>query len=376
MVIIFLRRYLANIAKYTGANKTLLFLTKLTSLSHLKERKQKNCLNCNARVYGKYCHICGQENTEPAESAWHLVTHFFNDITHFDGKFFSTLRLLITRPGFLSAEYKIGRRANYLNPVRMYIFTSFVFFLVFFSLYQVDEKYFNFSVEGVSVATINKMDSAAFSQYTKGINKGKAMTRQEYLQYIDSSRKAGLIIFDTLDMNRAQYDSMKKAGLVKEYWLKQKIRNKLFEINEKYKDNQEKAIVNVFNILFHNFPQILFVSLPLFAVFFKLLYIRHKDYYFVSHGIYTIHLYIFYFIALLAMILLNELSGVTHWNWLTTLAKILIFLLFIYEYKAMRNFYGQGRFKTIVKFILAGMWRFIVIMILFILFLFLSILKV
>lgn len=345
-------------------------------MSHLKERKQKNCLNCNARVYGKYCHICGQENLEPAESTWHLVTHFFNDITHFDGKFFSTLRLLLTKPGFLSAEYKIGRRTNYLNPVRMYIFTSFVFFLVFFSLYHVDEKYFNFSVGGVPVATVNKMDSTAFSLYTIGINKGKAMTRQQYEQYIDSNRQAGLIIFDTLDRKRAQYDSMKKAGLVKDNWLKQKIRNKLFEINEKYKDNQEKAIVNVFNILFHNFPQMLFVSLPLFAVFFKLLYFRHKEYYFVTHGIYTIHLYIFYFIALLAMILLNELSGITQWAWLTTLAKILIFLLFVYEYKAMRNFYGQGRIKTLVKFILAGMWRFIVIMILFILFLFLSILKV
>jgi hypothetical protein len=120
------------------AAKSLLFLAKLSAVSHLDERKQKNCLNCNAQVQGKYCHICGQENIEPEENVWHLVTHFFNDITHFDGKFFSTLKLLILKPGFLPAEYKMGRRASYLNPIRMYLFTSFVFFLVFFSLYKIE----------------------------------------------------------------------------------------------------------------------------------------------------------------------------------------------------------------------------------------------
>ncbi len=103
-------------------------------MSHLKERKEKNCLNCNASLHGRYCHICGQENLEPKETVWHLITHFFNDITHFDGKFFNTVKYLITKPGFLSKEYVVGRRASYLNPIRMYVFTSAIFFLVFFSL--------------------------------------------------------------------------------------------------------------------------------------------------------------------------------------------------------------------------------------------------
>src|SRR6516165_6989863 len=60
------------------------------TLSHSKERKEKVCLNCKAALYGRYCHVCGQENIEPKQPAWHLVTHFFSDITHFDGKFFTT----------------------------------------------------------------------------------------------------------------------------------------------------------------------------------------------------------------------------------------------------------------------------------------------
>ena len=108
-------------------------------MSHLKERKEKICLNCNASLYGRFCHVCGQENLEPKESVWHLVNHFFNDITHFDGKFFTTVKLLLTKPGFLSTEYIIGRRVSYLNPVRMYVFTSAIFFLILFSLPNADK---------------------------------------------------------------------------------------------------------------------------------------------------------------------------------------------------------------------------------------------
>lgn len=104
-------------------------------MSHPAQRKEKNCLNCGTTVIGRYCHHCGQENVEPKESVWQLLLHFFNDITHFDGKFFSTLKELLFKPGFLSTQYMIGRRATYLNPIRMYLFTSFIFFLLFFHPY-------------------------------------------------------------------------------------------------------------------------------------------------------------------------------------------------------------------------------------------------
>src|SRR5258708_5580008 len=62
------------------------------------------------------------------------VQHFFKDITHFDGKFFSTVKYLMRKPGFLSREYMVGRRMSYLNPIRMYVFTSAIFFIILFSL--------------------------------------------------------------------------------------------------------------------------------------------------------------------------------------------------------------------------------------------------
>ena len=57
-----------------------------------------------------------------------MVVHFFQDITHYDGKFVGSIRYLLTKPGFLTTEYMAGRRASYLQPDQDVCFTSAIFF--------------------------------------------------------------------------------------------------------------------------------------------------------------------------------------------------------------------------------------------------------
>lgn len=346
-------------------------------MSHLKQRIENNCLNCNAIVDGKFCSVCGQENIEPAESAWHLVTHFFNDITHFDGKFFSTLKFLILKPGFLSGEYKMGRRASYLNPIRMYVFTSAIFFLIFFSVYHFDNvlsspQKFN----GKTTKLIAAMDSADFSDFTKDINKGVPMSRQQFEYYKDTVSFKNAINFSDGYKTKTEYDSLIKAGKIQDYWLKREMIYKQFEINEKYKSDPNKILNSLVIIFIHNIPQMLFISLPLFALFLMLLYWSRKEFYYASHAIFSIHLYIFIFIDLLLIMLLNKLASMEHLSWLNFVIIFFYIYIFFYMYKAMRNFYGQRRGKTILKFILLNSWNFLIVMILFICFLFLSFLKI
>ena len=108
-------------------------------MSHNKERKEKTCLNCGSALQGRYCHLCGQENIEPKETVWGLISHYAYDITHFDGKFFSTVKYLLTKPGFLTKELIRGRRAAYLHPIRMYVFIAAFFFLIFFLIFNPSE---------------------------------------------------------------------------------------------------------------------------------------------------------------------------------------------------------------------------------------------
>jgi len=78
----------------------------------------------------EFCPACGQSvkiTSRPWRDAFgELVTELFD----FDGRMLRSLRLLLTRPGFLSYEYINDRRLSYTSPVRMYLVISLVFFFV------------------------------------------------------------------------------------------------------------------------------------------------------------------------------------------------------------------------------------------------------
>jgi hypothetical protein len=352
-------------------------------LSHLKERKEKNCLNCNAQVYGTYCHICGQENIEPKESFLHLVSHFFQDITHFDGKFFSSLKWLVLKPGFLSKEYMAGRRASYLNPIRMYVFASALFFLIFFSLYHYDaKKSMVTTVNKVPVSEILKMDSASYKKFIDTIVNNDsdlrfAYDRIKYMRYIDSQAVGKVPIHFTPSnyKSRAEYDSALAHGKGHN-WIERQMVYKQLEINEKYKNDPKGAVSELINTFLHSVPQILFISLPLFALLLNILYSRRKQFYYVNHAIFTIHLFVFVFIALLFVFGINKIEAATHWGWLGYLSGFMTIFIFIYNYKAMRNFYQQSRWKTFMKFFLLHFANLFIVMILFVIFIFLSLFKI
>jgi hypothetical protein len=359
-------------------------------LSHSKERTEKICLNCKAELVGRFCHICGQENIEPHGSVWGLISHFFEDITHFDGKFFSTGRYLITRPGFLSKEFINGRRASYLHPIRMYVFTSAVFFLVFYSLFNPRNVSLTFN-DGHSKSLVKAANTAELREKALA----EAENAEDSANIINAFKKADKIPFmpkgdSAADSNGetallkteyssvAQYDSAqnKLPENERDGWLKRRIETKSIQIKAKYKGNTRAFFEDVFDKFLHTFPTLLFVSLPLYALFLKLLYIRRRFYY-VDHGIFLIHLYIFTFLILLMLFGLYELKEATNWGTLIVLLQVALLVYgVIYTFRAMKNFYQQGSFKTFVKFSLLNLLAFVSIMLLFGLFFTIAVLRV
>lgn len=348
-------------------------------MSHLKERAEKICLNCGTQLTGPFCHICGQENIEPKETVWHLFTHFFNDITHFDGKFFDTLGLLIRKPGFLPRQYMLGKRASYLNPIRMYIFTSAIFFFIFFSVFHFTDKVGTVNV-GIGSKTLEELRSLSpdsLRKFTARENHGKPVSREDLEKYIDSSKNnMPLDITNERYISKQQYDSIIKNSISKPNWLHRKLIYREIEINEKYHNNVSEYLGSVSSTFMHYFPQLLFVSLPIFALILKLLYRRRKDYYYVSHGIFSIHFYIFVFIAMMLALCFTELEHALQWKWLLFVRSMLFFVILFYLYKAMRNFYQQRRAKTIFKFLLLYFASGFMMIFLFIVFILFSFMKI
>jgi hypothetical protein len=323
-------------------------------VSHLKQRKEKSCLNCNATINGRYCSICGQENLEAQESVWHLIVHFFNDITHFDGKFFSSVKYVVTKPGFLSSEYVAGRRMSYLNPVRFYVFTSFIFFLILFSFFVKEE---NLKLEEKDVVTMSSQDSIKLQENLKGLDttlQKSILKKGKLSSLLDSARKNSSN--DTFSFfrvskyrDRKEFDSLDKLGLVKEGFFKRGFIDKQFHMKEKYGNDKVKVLNALVDAILHLIPQILFLTLPFFALILKLLYIRRTKYYYVAHIIFTIHFYIFVYIQILLINFVSKIAELTNIGLLYDVTIALGLLIFYYMYRAMRNFYEQGRWKTLMK---------------------------
>ncbi|MBN8790438.1 MAG: hypothetical protein J0I84_25440, partial [Terrimonas sp.] len=110
----------------------------------------------------------------------------------------------------------------------------------------------------------------------------------------------------------------------------------------------------------HSFPTLLFVSLPIFAFLLKLLYVRRTKFYYADHGIFAIHTYCATFILLLLYYMFDAIGDNAGW-WIFYLIKAaLVIYIMYYTYKAMRNFYEQGRFKTFIKYLFLGFMTSIV----------------
>jgi len=89
---------------------------------------QSECLNCGTGLHGEFCARCGQRACHPNPTfhdLWHDFTH---ETLHIDGRLGSSLRLLFTKPGFLTQEYVAGRRTAHFPPLRLYLLCSVAYF--------------------------------------------------------------------------------------------------------------------------------------------------------------------------------------------------------------------------------------------------------
>ncbi len=362
-------------------------------MSHLKERTEKNCLNCNATLYGRFCHVCGQENIEPKDNFWHLVTHFAYDVIHFDGKFFNTARYLLLRPGYLSLEYMRGRRADFLHPIRMYIFVSAFFFLTFLSFFKGkdDNDVMQEKTPGKNATTTQIIENLKEKRAGLEAARNAPAMPAKAIRKLDSkiavvdselariardttgklaSSYANADDDDTAFTTVEAYDAAQRMlpASKRDGWLERLIARRQIKLKQEYHTN---ASINehLREKFWHSIPQLLFISLPLVALILELLYIRHtRQFYYVSHVIYVIHLYCALFILLFITFLLGSFTHISWLHWLSWVQAMVWLYMLFYLFRSMKVFYTQGTGKTIAKMLLMLLTTFITIGTLFVVF--------
>jgi hypothetical protein len=88
------------------------------------------CRNCDAQLLGKFCHRCGQKEFLRHDfTLKHFFGHFLHEFTHLDSnKIITTLTAFLFKPGLLAEEYLAGRKGRYINPIRVYLTISALYF--------------------------------------------------------------------------------------------------------------------------------------------------------------------------------------------------------------------------------------------------------
>lgn len=325
-------------------------------------RKENNCLNCGTILKGKFCHNCGQENLEMKESFGHMMNHAISDYFHFDHQFFSTLKPLFTKPGFLTNEYMAGRRANYLHPVKMYIFISLVYFVV---LFQTGHQLVHTNVSNTPQSTQMAIDSVikdpAIPAYVKKslIEKIK---KQAPPTAIKKNNTVNFMADDkTVNEKSAAYflsptsnDSTYRAYLIAQQKLPEKKRDGIIEryYNEKayaykakYGLRTQEVVLDEFK---HNVPKMMFLLLPICALILLITFRNSKKYY-VEHLIYSFHLHCFIFLFLAIIMVLQWLIPSEAINgWLSFLAFAAVVW---YIYKSLRIVYHRNAWRTVTKMV-------------------------
>lgn len=292
-------------------------------MGHHKLRLDNECQNCGYTVDVAYCSKCGQQNIETRQSFHHLLTHFAEDLTHYDGAFWKTIKYLLFRPGRLTIEYLLGHRMRFVPPVKLYIFISFVTFFLM-----------------ALMATENTAESHTSSQNTNSpftISVNNKTTNKE------------IIVRDKIIYNTHQLDSLQNSLPendkidIAEYY------SDMIALKARQKDLSTRDLIIG---AAHTFPKVLFIYMPIFSFWLWLIHGK-KRWYFFDHGIFTLH----YFSFLLLLVTINMLIrwsvsfiNIDIGNTISSLIAIAVAIYsFFYFFIAHKRFYGESSTISTLK---------------------------
>jgi len=283
------------------------------------------CANCDAPLTGPYCAQCGQHAHESARAISTLFHDTWHVLTHLDGRLWRTLGALLLRPGRLTQEYFAERRARYLPPVRLYLVLS----VLFFTLAAIGPH--RDALPAVQALAKSPTGSADIAQAGRDL-------KQELAK--PGAADQGFIIgVDSKDCEKLDSSIA---------WLKEPLRR---ACRRNVADGGRAAI----RAFLASIPKVMFLFLPVMGLVMLLLYWRPRRYY-VEHLVFFLHTHAALFLVLLAELMLSWLIV-----WVPPLARIggiakfagVVYAVW-YVYRAMRNYYGQGRSLTLAKLTVVG----------------------
>ncbi len=309
---------------------------------------KRDCLNCATPLNGPYCHNCGQPDRHFIRFFPKVLWEMVNEAFDFDSRAFRTLIPLLLSPGRLSMEYIAGRRARYVNPLRLYIILSVLFFITI-NIMTSNSDLFDDPVEpnkGVISKTVIEETPEEIAAAKKA--------RQQKAKAIEEELT---VTFDGGEKWHPETNPIGFGG-----WLSpenaQQANYFLWQMYDKFKETAKSSPKDILEEFLNAVPQIMFFLLPLFALLLKFTYIFKKRYY-MEHLIVALHSHCFIFFSLLLILLIGSLEDmfkVDTWpeQFFGYVLMALIIWIPVNLYITQKRIYAQGYFMTSLKYFFVG----------------------
>ena len=282
------------------------------------------CPNCGAAVTGKYCSGCGQRHGDVRASFTRIIRDVLEDQLSLNATVPRTFAALLFLPGRLTRDYMALRIARYVPPVRLYLITSVLFFLALSLVSDINRTDFMKDLAGDS-ASLAVMDSIrAELQKSSAIDSTLSGRRYGvFAASVDSTWASSVQVnLGNERLNRLVRDRLKQLGHLP----------------------LREAFATVVQGFLQQIPKVMFLMLPVYALLLKVLYARRKRY-FVEHFIFALHVHAFMFAIFLLNVILRDVPVV---------GLLLLLWIPLYSLLAMKTVYGQGWFKTGIKWLALG----------------------
>ena len=339
---------------------------KSLTLAAKKLAGSARCLNCGTELKGPFCYYCGQPDRNFMRFFPVLLRDLMEDMFDLDSRFMRTIKPLLFKPGRLTRDYMEGRRFRYAPPMRLYIFSSIVFFLLAALLSTDSIKIANVgNTDGIVRITTHSEEERQMVNDALDNLPANIREQIDVDQTLADAAKTGQdeFKFDTEDFEFNGEPWNRETNPVDIQWLPDWINDR---INDEIEESPDKArqinenpnliIDKVFDIL----PATMFVLLPVVALIFKIWYLLAKRYY-MEHLIFSLHNHSFLFVSLTLILLVNlaaamsvnygyqAAAGVAEWVAIAIGIWIPLYLLI-----SLRVVYQQSWLVTLGKFALVG----------------------
>jgi len=317
--------------------------------------KGKKCLNCEYEYPSdadSFCPECGQKNSNLKVGFFSLFVNFFEESFSFDSRFLRSVYRLFRSPGLLTLEYNEGKRARFVPPLRMFLFSGLIFFFFFNLRYGADfdqvRKNLIIENEEVSEAEKKMRRDSALNEMKKDLTEllGSDIDTANLVKDLGKDTSTLRInlggehikiddfpAFMEMCQNLSPEAVVDSLGVTKEGYT----RVSLIQFAKIAKDKGG----NLFSFFFGSLSLMMLFMVPFISLILMLIYIRNKKYYYIDHIIFVLHFHVFVYLILALYLLLYSFTK-PYW--------LIVFLgILIYAFIALRRVYSQSNKKTLLK---------------------------